>query len=96
MILEELKPENWIAIGSAFLTALITGVGLYVGPKIAVKRSIEQFRSQKWWENQASAYAALLSRLAILKHHNRVWYAWAVEHEDMPEEKKGDFAKDGA
>jgi len=47
-----MKPEHWITLCNLLLTA----VGLYLGPKIAVRRSLEQFRSQKWWERKASAY----------------------------------------
>jgi len=51
-----MKPENWIAIGSAVLTAGLTATGLYFGPKLAVKRSLEQFQLQRRWELQHQAY----------------------------------------
>ena len=45
-----MKPEAWITLGNLLLTAVGLGFGLYFGPKIAVRRAVEQFRSQKWWE----------------------------------------------
>ena len=65
-----MKPEHWIAIGSAVLTAILTAIGLYVGPKLAVKRSLEQFRSQKWWERQQEVYTQLLEDLSIIYSHD--------------------------
>ena len=62
-----MKPENWIAIGSVVLTALVTAIGLYFGPKLTVKRAIEQFRSQKWWEKQCDTYSTLLESLSIVQ-----------------------------
>ena len=61
-----LKPDNWIAIGSALLTALVTAIGLYIGPKLAVRRSLEQFRSQKWWERQHEMYTNILEDLSAI------------------------------
>jgi hypothetical protein len=64
-----MKPENWISIAGFLLTAIVTALGLYLGPKFAVKRSIEQFRSQKWWESQEDAYRTLLQDLTIAKQY---------------------------
>jgi hypothetical protein len=50
------------------LTALITGLGLYLGPKFAVRRAIEQFREQTWWGKQQEAYTQVLENLAVIKH----------------------------
>jgi len=63
-----LKPENWIAIGSAVFSALVAGFGLYYGPKLAVQRAIEQFRSTRWWEKQQEAYMTILKHLSTIKY----------------------------
>jgi hypothetical protein len=62
-----MKPENWIAIGSAVLTGLITAAGLYLGPKFAVKRSLQQFRSEHWWKKQDETYTKLLEHLSVIQ-----------------------------
>ncbi len=64
-----MKPENWISLGVGLLTAILTGVGLYLGPKLAVRRALEQFRSQKWWEKQEQTYSTLLDALAVILSH---------------------------
>jgi hypothetical protein len=63
-----MKANNWIAIGSAFISALLTAIGLYFGPMIAVKRALEQFRSTKWWEKQCAAYDILLESLSVAQY----------------------------
>ena len=64
-----MKPEHWIAIVGILLTTLVTAIGLYLGPKRAVKQAIEQFRSQKWWEKQEQTYSSLLDALAVILSH---------------------------
>jgi hypothetical protein len=51
-----MKPEHLISLAGVILTALLTGVGLYIGPKRAVRLALEQFRAEKWWERKATAY----------------------------------------
>jgi hypothetical protein len=58
-----MKPEHWITLGNLLLTA----IGLYFGPKLAVKRSLEQFRAQKVWERKDQAYTQILSALLRMK-----------------------------
>lgn len=45
----------------------VTVVGMLIGPWIAVKLSLRQFRSQRWWEKQADAYTRLLEALYIMQ-----------------------------
>lgn len=52
------------------LSAILTGVGLYFGPKLAVKRALEQFRSEKWWERKEQIYTTLLEQLSLIYHHH--------------------------
>lgn len=59
-----MKPENWIGI----VQIGITMIGMVVGPWIAVRWSIKQFRSQKWLERQGEVYSRLLENLAIIRH----------------------------
>jgi hypothetical protein len=65
-----MKPENWIALAGVILSALLTGIGLYFGPKLAVKRALEQFRSEKWWERKEQIYTTLLEQLSLIFHHH--------------------------
>src|ERR1035438_843494 len=51
-----MKPENWITLGNLFLTVIGLAIGLSIGPKRAVRLALEQFRSQRWWERQATVY----------------------------------------
>ena len=57
-----MKPENWISI----VVATWTAIALFVGPRIAVKLSLRQFRSQKWWERQQAAYTEMLEDLSVV------------------------------
>ena len=62
-----MKPENWIALGSAVLTGALTALGLYLAPKLAVKRALEQFRHEKLWERQEQLYSQLLTALSVIR-----------------------------
>jgi hypothetical protein len=63
-----MKPEHWFTLCNLVLTA----IGLYFGPTIAVRRSLEQFRSQKWWERKANAYDELIRAASRLcAYHSR-------------------------
>lgn len=62
-IVVKMKPEHWITLGNLLLTA----IGLYFGPKFAVTRSLEQFRTQKLWERKDQAYTQILSALTRMK-----------------------------
>jgi hypothetical protein len=64
IIAVKMKPEHWITLANLLLTA----IGLYVGPKLAVKRSLEQFQAQKVWERKDQAYTQVLSALLRFQH----------------------------
>jgi hypothetical protein len=65
-----MKPENWITLCGTAATAVLTVIGLYFGPKRAVRLSLEQFRTQKWWERKASAYDDLIRATSrLLAYH---------------------------
>jgi hypothetical protein len=53
--------DNWIAVGSAGVTALLTGLGLYLSPKLAVKHAIKQFQTQK----KPDEYVVSVSRRSL-------------------------------
>ena len=57
--------KEWLGI----CQILITLVGMYVGPKLAIHYSLRQFRSQKWWEKQEEAYRILLESLSIIRYY---------------------------
>jgi|SRR5579872_6638373 len=54
--------KDWVQIG-------LTLIGMVVGPLIAIRLSLRQFRSQKWWEQQTQKYSDTLEALVIVKHH---------------------------
>ena len=65
-----MKPENWISVAVAVWTA----IALFVGPRIAVRLSLKQFRSQKWWERQNEVYTQLLEDLSMDEIETRSEY----------------------
>ena len=65
---EGLGIKDWIP----GVQILVTIVGMYIGPKLAIHYSLKQFRSQKWWERKAEVYHSLMGHLAILKHAIRL------------------------
>ncbi len=64
-----MKPENWIALGGVVVTAMLTGVGLIFAPKLAVKRSLEQFQLQRRWELAHKDYGEITSGLIKTKSY---------------------------
>jgi hypothetical protein len=62
-----MTPDNWIALGGVAASAIVTGLGLYFGPRFAVQRSLEQFRSQKWWEKRHETYNAIIEHLSTIQ-----------------------------
>jgi hypothetical protein len=77
-----MKPESWIAIGSACVTAVLTGVGLYFGPRLAVKQAIKQFQIQKRWEEQNKVYTTILDALSVIQHVNEDRYGQLAAGQD--------------
>jgi hypothetical protein len=61
-----MKPENWITLGSLLLTALMTAIGLYLGPKLAVRRSLEQNHSQTILTRKIDVYQQLIGDMSEL------------------------------
>src|ERR1039458_7187057 len=85
-----MKAEHLISLAGVILTALLTGVGLYFGPKRAVRLALEQFRAEKWWERRATAYDDIVrsaSRLCgyhteccgLLRHGDGINCEWRKE-----------------
>ena len=54
--------ENW-------LTLLLTILGLYLGPKIAVHLALKQFHQQKLWEKKVEIYQQLIRDMSHLYSH---------------------------
>jgi hypothetical protein len=48
------------------LQLTFTVIGMFFGPWLAVRLSLRQFRSQKWWERQQEAYTTLLESLSVI------------------------------
>lgn len=46
---------------------IVTLVGVFVGPWIAIKISVGQYTAQKWWERKADTYARLLEALSLFR-----------------------------
>jgi hypothetical protein len=46
----------------------VTLIGMFVGPWLAVKSSLKQFKSQRWHERQGEFYEQILENLAIVTH----------------------------
>jgi hypothetical protein len=82
----EMKPEHWFMLCNLLLTA----VGLYVGPKIAVRRAVEQFRSQKWWERKATAYDDVIRAASRVRWYYSKWFEIETKGWQMAEEWKKD------
>jgi hypothetical protein len=59
----QMKPENWISI----IQLVITVLALFAGPWWAVRRSLKQFQSQKWWEKKEELYRAIISDLSVVR-----------------------------
>lgn len=49
----------------AEVTALI---GIFVAPWLAVKLSLKQFHSTRWWEKQQEAYSNIMAQLTALHY----------------------------
>jgi hypothetical protein len=58
-----MKPENWIGVAQICITL----VGILAGPWIAVRWSLSQFRSTKWWERQEQIYTNAITLLSFVK-----------------------------
>jgi len=64
-IVVKMKPETWIGIAQI----IITLIAMWLAPWLAVKWSLKQFRSQKWWEEKQEAYKTVLECLSIIRYH---------------------------
>jgi hypothetical protein len=69
---------------------IVTLVGVFVGPWIAVRISVGQYASQKWWERKADTYARLLEALSILRwnasqEYNKLLHLSSFEYTEPPD-----------
>jgi ABC-type arginine/histidine transport system permease subunit len=55
------------------MSVLVTLIGLFVGPLIAVRISLKQFHSQKWWELRAEAYSKIMGQLSAVQRALDLW-----------------------
>jgi hypothetical protein len=58
--------KEWLTVAQI----VITIIGMGVGPWLAVRWSLKQFRSQKWWERQQEVYTQLLEDLSVIYSHD--------------------------
>jgi hypothetical protein len=66
----------------------VTLIGMFVGPLIAVRMSVKQFRSTKWWEKQEEAYREIMGGLATLKHALARWFDDSVGVRSLSQPEK--------
>jgi len=82
-----MRIEHWLGITQIVITLL----GMWFAPRIAVQLSLRQFRSQKWWERLSLSYDGLLRSLSYI-----YWYA--SKHEELLHQnvhwKPGDDVKE--
>jgi hypothetical protein len=69
---------------------IVTLVGVFVGPWIAVRISVGQYAIQRWWERRADTYARLLEALSILRwnasqEYNKMLHLSSFEHTEPPD-----------
>jgi hypothetical protein len=83
-----MKPENWIGIAQI----VITIIGMAVGPWIAVRLSIRQFRSTKSWEKATEAYSEILKQLAVVSYTNRRYYEHFLNTVRMEKEERDELS----
>jgi hypothetical protein len=57
--------KDWLSI----VQILVTIAGMYVGPKLAIRYSMKQFHSTKWWERREQLYTSLLESLSFLRYY---------------------------
>ena len=76
-------PENWVALLGVIIGAIVTSIGLYLGPKFTIRRALEQFRSQKLWEKKVETYTMALEVLHTMKWNS---------NQDLNQEASGEQA----
>ncbi len=95
---EDLKPRRlWIAgfarwgiiavemtaaTGISIAQITVTLIGMFVGPWLAVRWSLKQFRQNKWWEEKGQVYRTLLEDLSWLRQQNIIFLQAAEEGEE--------------
>jgi hypothetical protein len=66
----------------------VTSIGMFVGPLIAVRMSVKQFRSTRWWEKQEEAYREIMGALATLQHALARWFDDSVQMRNLSQPEK--------
>lgn len=77
-----------------YVQILITIVGMFVGPWLAVKFALSQFRSSQWWERRADMYTRIIENLSTLHHIVNEYLADVTGHHAMRPEDYGTFDKE--
>jgi hypothetical protein len=67
---------------------VITLIGIFVAPWLAVRLSLKQFRSTRWWEKQAEAYSNIMEQLAALQYTLGIWYDESLHLKDLSKSEK--------
>ena len=52
----------------SIVTEVTALIGIFVAPWLAVKLSLKQFRSTRWWEKQAETYSNIMEKLKTLQY----------------------------
>ncbi len=69
-----------------WLSLLVTLIGVFAGPALAVRWSIKQFQSQKWWELKAEVYSNIMGQLSAVRQALDLWI-------DLAESRRGASAE---
>ena len=54
---------------NALVAIVVGGVSAYLAGHFGVRRALEQFRSERWWERKADAYTDILDALSDLHRY---------------------------
>lgn len=57
----------------SIVSVAITLIGIFVAPWLAVRMSLKQFRSTRWWEKKAEAYSNIMEHLTTLQFALGAW-----------------------
>jgi hypothetical protein len=72
----------------SIVSVAITLIGIFVAPWLAVRMSLKQFRSTKWWEKQAEAYSNIMEHLTTLQYALGAWCDESSHQRDLSKSEK--------
>ena len=72
----------------SIVSVAITLIGIFVAPWLAVKMSLKQFRSTRWWEKQAESYSNIVGHLTTLQYALGAWCDESMHLRDLSKSEK--------